>query len=759
MKKIISIILITVILTAFAIPTCADDEVDISEDSSNFSCTFDAQNNVIAIKGIIKHDVLVKYGDYTICIYKIPFNSTYQEAIKNTDNRVISNAPISIKFEYAIPVSAVEDRFASYALVLSSHFGNTYLASEMKIPSVENGYEYGGRSASAFKGIETNNIAQASNLSAGTAIIDVDLDSLYGNASNCYLYPMGDTFAYIDKAVISELDSEIMTLSQSKTRIYLRFLVLSEGSITAISHDIGDTEASYTIPDIYNHETLDFICATSAFLAERYDGEELGYINGVVLGTKADNVESVNYVGDISFDEYIERYTTYMLAVANSMRSFNPDLDIVVPISDANDYSSDAENRSDALCTELVEGIINYLASYFSEKPMFSLMLEIEKAPFNISNATLNNIIDTSPAKEHKKIINIENLEEFIGYFKTLSNRFDNAPQNYSVLWNVPNELSGNALSCAYSYSYYKLFSIDNKLSSFIVSFVNSADSENQRLDQISNIFREIDTENTFEVTDNILKYFGVTSWSKLLNVNSASSYAAGAYYEMELLNALPDDANGSFEYFDFSSASNISNWKNGVNTKNIKNEYSSGGVRALHINSRSIGRGASFETYYLYDSPESFAYTPYLVFDLNLDTSKNANEIFEVSVIIGNENATARASKAFAAGEGGQIILDIGNFSENNKAQYLKISIRALTDDAESVSVWLNSIKGYSVDYDDDELESVIKAERLRLQGDNEDSAKVKTGISATTVIWIVVVIVTLGIGIFVALRKEDDV
>ena len=243
MKKIISVFMLMVMLSLSIMPVFADvvavdtENVDISQNSSNFYCEFNSEKNIIEISGTINHDILVKYGNYTICIYKIPFNTTYETAIKNIDNQVISHAPISIKFEYVVQISAIEDRFAKYALVLSSPTGDTYLASHMKMPAV-----YGGVAEnidkSGFKGIETDNIAHASNHLPGTAIVTVDLDSLYGNASNCYLYPMGDTFAYIDKGVISDLDSQIMTLSQTGSNIYLRFLVLAKGNINSLDVDI-----------------------------------------------------------------------------------------------------------------------------------------------------------------------------------------------------------------------------------------------------------------------------------------------------------------------------------------------------------------------------------------------------------------------------------------------------------------------------------------------------------------------------------------
>ena len=290
------------------------------------------------------------------------------------------------------------------------------------------------------------------------------------------------------------------------------------------------------------------------------------------------------------------------------------------------------------------------------------------------------------------------------------------------------------------------------------MSFENDGDTPDQRFAGLANIFRYIDTKETLNVTQNILKYFGVDSWSKILRMKKTSDYAVKTYYEMGLLEALPKSAKGSFDYFDFASSAIVNNWKSGINTKNTKAEYSDDGVRALHINSRALECGDSFEVYYLYDPVESFYYTPYLVFDFDIGVM-DENAIFEISVMLGNDEFMAYASKAFAAGESGRMILDIYEFNEERKAQYLKISIRSLTHDTESVSVWLNSVKGYSTEYADDDLASAIKLERLRTQDDSEDDNTRSNGDTVVTIILVTVVIIAIGAVLFVLFRKEDDI
>lgn len=760
MKKIICIILTAVILIFSAVPVFADAEptdtatADISQNSSAFSCVFDVENNNVKIHGTINHDILVKYGDFTICIYKIPLGSTYENAINDESNRVVSNAPITIKFEYKVKANTVMDRFSQYALILSSPDGNMYLASAPKIPNISIDYQDIDDSKTGFKGIETSNVAAASNLSPATAIINIDVNALYGNASNCYLYPMGDTFAYIDKTLVSDIDAQVLSLSRSGSDIYLRFLVRADDNILSLSEADDDQASKLSIPDIYDQRTLDYICALSSFLAKRYDNTDKGYINGVVLGRKMDDVSNTNEIGDLTFDEYVQRYVIYMVSVANSMRNINPNIDIVVPISDANDYSVE----SDALAADFIEKITTTIEEIYTDDTIFSVMLELSGAPFGISNDTLNNKIDTSTINENAQTISVENIEIFDEFFKNLPDRFDAAPKHYSVLWETSAGVSGNALSCAYAYSYYKLFSMNN-VSSFILSVLNDdKDLETQRFNEISNIFRYINTKDTFRVTSNLLEYFGVNNWSEILPVNSSDRYAVNEYFSLSVFNEVPKNALGSFNYFDFSSSVSISNWKNGINIKTLKNEYSSLGGKALHITSSHLTCGEYLEFYHVYDNAESFKYTPCIALDITFDTLKNQYAIFEVNVMFGNDNSIAYASKAFTSGKNGTIILDMEEFNDQNSVEYLKISIRPITDIDEPVSLWLNSLTGYSYDYDNTELDELIKLERLKAQSDNDaeqsSSATYKT---LWTALAIGVTIISIGIGLFVVFKKDE--
>ena len=762
MKKLTAFIIVLAIIASLSVTVFAHQEetVDISQNSSSFSCTFNPENNTVELRGTINHDVLVKYGSYTICIYKIGLGSTYDDAIKDPDNRVISHAAISIRFDFAVPVTDITDRFAKYALVLSSPEGNTYLASYLKVPKVDSDLEYDNADRSSFKGIAVSDIASASNLYPGTAVVDIDLSSLYGNASNCYLYPMGDTFAYIDKGVISRLDAQITALSKAGSDINLRFL-LSASSNILTSLDLDDEESAaaekkYTVPNVYDPQVLEFICAASAFLAERYTEDGESAINGVILGTKVDDITGTNQYDSESFEEYTEKYVTYMLAVANSMRAVAPKIDVIMPISDANDYSGLESNES-AKGADMLERAVQIINETLTDDPIFSVMLEIEKVPFGISNATLNKIINTYTDEAYQSVISVENIDEFQTFFEELSDKYDAAPLSYSVLWTAPKDLSGNALSCAYVYSYYKLFNL-NSISGFLLAFDGESDIESQKLYEISNIFRYIDTNDTFSVTKNLLTYFGLTDWSQIIHVKSANKYSFHGYHELEIPNGLPDTVLGAFDYVNFSSSSSIGHWKLGINTKSLKNDYSSKGEKGLHVTSDKLGIGEPFEFYYVYDNVESFVHTPFIELSLSFEDEYIDGTDFEITVVIGGNDSIAYATKPFKASGEGSMILNIGDFGQKDSVEYIKISVRPLSEIDKEISVWINGIRGYSEEHDDKDLASLIKLERLRAQENADESEDGTINYQKIfTVIGVVIASLAIGVILFIIFKKEE--
>ena len=102
-------------------------------------------------------------------------------------------------------------------------------------------------------------------------------------------------------------------------------------------------------------------------------------------------------------------------------------------------------------------------------------------------------------------------------------------------------------------------------------------------------------------------------------------------------------------------------------------------------------------------------------------------------------------------------LFFDVTDFAADNSADHIRISVRPLTQSTEKCTVRVYELCGYSNDYSNEELASLIEQHRAALRNTkaDDDSGAYKTIIS---IICIVFALVAVGAGLFMAFRKEDN-
>jgi hypothetical protein len=133
-------------------------------------------------------------------------------------------------------------------------------------------------------------------------------------------------------------------------------------------------------------------------------------------------------------------------------------------------------------------------------------------------------------------------------------------------MWEVPSDLRGNALCCAYTYLFYKLYGIQ-ELSSFVVSFDAGAKESYEDVDRM---FKIIDTYMGAPYAEELTKYFDNRSWQEIIGEPFVVN---GAYnrYESEMTPNQTKIFKGSFDYIAFSDSSVINYMHAGKNTSYIR--------------------------------------------------------------------------------------------------------------------------------------------------------------------------------------------
>jgi len=723
------------------------------ENSITYTCQYDEKTSNVLINGTIPHDIMVQYKDYSLEVYAIAPDQTIEDAVFSSNAKIKASMKLAIKFAFSLSAPTMTEKFSRYAIVFQSSEGEKILASKPKYIHVASQYEHDPTDRLPYKGISSDLTSLSGNLGAGTAMIPVYLNRLLGTNSGGMIYPLEDGFCYFDRAYVEALDAKVRTYSASGTRVYFQLLLEAKGSSLAIA-DGQKHGAAYDFPNLQDSKNLQQIAAATTFLAERYDTYQSGLLSGIVVGSSMDR-SSQSYTGGLSLESYAEQYAFYLMVVASSARFYRSEIDIILPFSSMDTYSDplNSVGETDYSPSLLLETILSILDDRLSDPFSCGTMIESDVVPMNLMNSTEDTIKPSYSTPDG--MLSAENLEKYEKYLNQLKENYFSAPKHFIYRWQVPSELSGTRLNCAYAYSYYRLLR-HQKLSSFVVSYAQETQME--QLSDMRKLMRYIDTEQGESVTKPLLSYFGAKSWSQLLGSNVLAMAAVRNVHFIQTERLDPDQFYGSFEYFDFSSG-NVGDWVSGSDCQKVRADFLGDGVRSVRgVMSKN---GSASELLCLYEFSENFIYTPYLKITLELTDAQAArNALYEVTVSMGNDTATILSEKIVRSGERYELWLDLREIpDEQLMTNYIKIGAEMLDGNSNEFSLWVVGVTGYSDEYTSEELAELIEAERLRLRNQN---ASEENDVGQAELLWIIFVglflISSLIIGLILFVKRKDE-
>jgi hypothetical protein len=319
-------------------------------------------------------------------------------------------------------------------------------------------------------------------------------------------------------------------------------------------------------------------------------------------------------------------------------------------------------------------------------------------------------------------------------------------------VWAPPENLSGNALAAAYTYSYYTLLA-DSAVSFFAVDL---SEKRSELIDDISHIMKYIDTSESLFVTQNLAKFFGRNSWREIVSASVIATYGVRNIY------SAPAEINsgrafaGSFAYFDFLNSNLIERWYQGEGCSQLKIDYKGDSEKSLRADLSLDGRYRSSEILYIYSYPENMIYTPYV--RLRFHVSDNAeNSIYEVKFIFGSDESRAEASVVVNGNEETEAVIDISQFVVKYMTESIRISVRSLDGSSNECSLWIYDICGCSNDYTSDQLNNLVSLERDKIRNPEERSEDRELFGRVAIALAIVVATGAIGFGLFASFKRED--
>ena len=744
MKRILSFTLLLAMLFSICMSTLVVSSKTASGESAgnsqntekylSFTCTYDEKSKNIVIKGTMMHEAFAHYKNSKLLIFEVSPGMSEKEVAEAKNSKPLVEADVSLEFGFTVKANGFMSRYSRYAIYLRSENGELTLAADAQYPSIDTTFK---KDSAAFKGISTDMVTLAAETGAGMTIIPVYLDKLFTENTSGYAYTVDGKQVFLDRAYIHGIDAKINSLSVSDTKIYFQFLVENVGDNSAVRSG----QVKFSMPDMRDEHSILTLHSATSFLVSRYQDEGGAGVDGIIMG-KGWNMPSVyNYCSYGELAEYVELCGLYASVVSSAARRVNPSLDVVIPLC-ANGF-----NEENSFFEPFVKALFKYLDASFSSGLVCSVIMESEEIPFGISSATIDSGVDLDFA-EYTNNIYAGGQGDFSKYLKELSEKYVSVPDSYIFCWNIPEEIFGNALEASYAYSYYALAS-DSSVSAFVAE-LSGAD----QLSDLMNVAKYIDTNKGATKTDRLLSYFGAKEWNKIKGISQNPVDAKRSIYKAAIVLSLPDSIIGEFGYFDFSKSISINGWSKGIGCNNLRLDYAQSTLRALKAEF-SLGSAEKSEVVYLYENYENVSYTRYLGFDLQINDSAE-DSLYEVEISFENQGSRAESSCVVRGDELSKVVLDMSGYKNSTKIKNVKISVRCIYGDADSCTMWLYDIKGYSDKYDSSAIAERVEKERVKADtAEKKEQAEAEIdGVSIS--IGLLIIIVSLGFGLFVILKKN---
>lgn len=768
MKKIISLILVIstlLYMTSFLISAedlnvekQTTEENDSSSNSTlsqlkdilSFSCYYDIATEKINVTGTMNHDSFALYGNATLVIYEIPIGKTENDVIKNKSSKPIAEAPVSITFAFSFKASSIASRYAKYAIFVKTELGEYILTTESQYAEIATENKISD-TKNDFKGYLGEYSSDISNLRSEIAFIPVYIDSIYTHSSNGYVYQVEDHIFFFDKQYIDELDAQIKSLSCFDTNVYLQILMRPNDIVKAYAND----NAKYTIPDVYDKETVILIHAIIDFLISRYNTDEGdNSVTGIVIGKRCDDPIVYNSYKNVTLSEYVTFFGQYVATVATAAKSVNKNIDVMLSFS-GNGFFKNTDNPEAIHNGISAKAFFELLMEYFDASSYSgikcSLLIETDDTPLSINSSNIQDgiTLNTSKPTDYFSIDNSYVISEFL---KEASAKYDSASKYYNVLWTPNDKLAGTALCAAYSYAYYSLL-CEPSVTNFTVEFSSVAQNR-ESFSDLAFIYKNIDTDKAYDATKSILALFNKNSWAEVLNLTEIPIQSKKTLYESKSINRLPKNIKGEFEYFDFSKAFLADNWHKGVGCTDVKIDYSFSGDKALRSDF-SLGNQDFCDLIYIYEYPESIVYTPYIALDLEV-LSEDSSSLYEINFNFNSDLATFTSKTIVQANDACKIVLDLSDATEFSLLKNVKISLRSLDDNSNGATLWIYGIDGYSEKYSSSELRTLIENERSKIKLDEKSSTQVNWKMNITIII-ILATTSLLGFALILIIQKNN--
>lgn len=659
------------------------------------SCVANSSSGTVTVIGRVSSGMTVRYSGAKLLLYRLPFGQDADRLLADPERETLGEVKISSKFTFVAKAESVSDRLSRYFVTVLTEDGEEFLlTAPTHVTSFSGATEHTETdTGEQYKGICGPGTATVLSLGAESTVVDVYLDKLLVDGNSTYTYMYGGITLQLDRSVVSALDAQIRAYTAAGCSVYLRFLVSSDASNLAFATS-DPTEAAYRGIFLQDDLAVVNLFAVSDYLISRYDtGSSYGKICGVILGTGADAPRLYNDCGTLPLELYLKNLADVIFTIRQAILKSNSDARIIIPVTDVISPELIGSVERDGIYDKQL--FFAGLAELLSESgyQQYQILLESSHIPYELSE---NESGSVSPGKQTSGYYTAANA----GSFEKLLDRSGICGDGYLFCWTPDPDLSDTELLVSYVYSYHAL-----NRSKGPSLFLLRADSD--RLWPLSSVVGNINTAAGSGQDAFVLGIFGANSFQELLNVHPVS----GGTTVISLNDGvIKEEAAGTYECWNFSSAIGTLNWNADPNVSSL-------GIGVADTMGRSLCFTVDFSSdlsggiYYTFNYPEDMSVYDALSFRFLVDDLDSVRSVFELKVTLYGDGFRAEGSHLISGGEEAEYALDTSLLPGTVRS--IRLTVRAVSGSDESCRVYLKEVVACSQTHDSTSLQNLIERTR----------------------------------------------
>ncbi|MCQ6559389.1 DUF5722 domain-containing protein [Paenibacillus mendelii] len=499
----------------------------------------------ITVAGSVKPEYVAEHGEEDLVLFELP---TYASANDLTGYTPLAEQDIAAEFSFDASLKDGNHNrlYSKFAVATRNADGEyklidapNYITNAEKLATNHKPFP----EAKSIKGLQVQMTDDAEELGVSHAAINVSYNAMLylanSNPDNTIPYVVdGETF-YFKKNYVSQLDSQIKSLSDNDTIVNLILLMYRDLSADTpnkylIHPDSQENGIVYAL-NTQNEMGVKYVKAVTAFLADRYSqpDEAHGRAVGFIVGNEVGQNQVWNNMGPKTVDKYVREYAQTVRLVDTIVKSHYANARSYISL----DHFWNEELSADALWKYDNKVIVDMLNKLAKEEGNYNWNMAFHPYPENLFDARFWN--DQSPTNDFNTVrITFKNLQVLVEYLQQQDFLYDGNMRRIILSEQGLNSMTDSQpdqliQAAAYAYAYYKIKFLDG-IDSFILhrhvdheqegglnlglwtAVKNSISSPNQHK-LVYDVFKYIDTDKSLAATDFAKSVIGIANWEDVI--------------------------------------------------------------------------------------------------------------------------------------------------------------------------------------------------------------------------------------------------